>query len=158
MSATNQTLEELRLLHALSNVCDQYMPGEWEYVNYEGFGAGRYGVEMLAEYGLVLHDPCFGGEWTTRGIIIREQHAINSDNYEKIKEEYLLDKGVPLKHITGCDNTDRARISANRCFIADHQNFEKMRLALDRQARFVRFIVAIGLTVMLIQCLRSSRL
>ncbi|WP_232496066.1 hypothetical protein [Novosphingobium kaempferiae] len=156
MSATNPTLEELRLLHALSNVCDQYMPGGWEYVNYEGFGAGRYGVEMLAEYGLLLHDPSFGGEWTTRGIIIREQHAIDSGNYEKIKQEYLLDKGVPLRRITGRDNTDYARNSESRCFIADHQNFEKMRVTLDRQGRFGRIIVAIGLTVLLMQCFRSG--
>jgi len=99
MSASDPTLEELRLLHALSNVCEQYMPGHWEYVNYDGFGAGRYGVEILAEYGLVRHDPPCGGEWTTKAIIVREQGEINAENYERIKSAYLSDEGTLLSTI-----------------------------------------------------------
>lgn len=128
VSAGSPTLEELRLLHALSNVCSQYMPGRWEYVDYEGYTAGRYGIEILAEYGFVQHDPGFGGEWTTKAIIVREQHEITEGNYEKIKVAYLSDDGKLLSSIQRDESSHPVLPSTNMSHI--HRD-EQIKLACN---------------------------
>ncbi|MCJ2183993.1 hypothetical protein MTR62_15010 [Novosphingobium sp. 1949] len=123
MSADDPTLEELRLLHALSNVCGQYMPGRWTYVECDGFTAGVVGVQMLAEYGLVQYDAHFGGSWTTRAIIVREQGEITSENYEKVKAAYLSDDGKLLRSITPVEKGQAAPEALNRSTVAPRRSY-----------------------------------
>jgi hypothetical protein len=96
MSREDPTLEELRLLWALANVCDEFIPGSWTHIDPGGLGAGETGVMLLAEYGLATFEGSAGGSWTTKAIVVRENDDINPDNFERIKAAYLADPGRPL--------------------------------------------------------------
>lgn len=151
MSADDPTIEELRLLHALSNVCDQYMPGSWEYVECQGFTAGVCGVQLLSEYGLVKYDPHFGGSWTTKAIVVREQHEITSENYEKIKTAYLADEGKLLSSITRVRSPRSGPVSFSRTSIDRIRQVGQTKsarkwLTLHKQVAFL--VVALTMLVL----------
>jgi len=63
---------ERRLLHALANMCDQYLTDRRDgLLDHQSMMAGEEAVECLSQYGLVEPAPR-GGRWTAAGRAILE--------------------------------------------------------------------------------------
>ena len=101
MSHSDPTLEELRVLSALVNMCQQYLSGSFIDISHDFMSAGERAVEVLVSYGLLQRDPC-GGTWTERGLFVGNLDEIDESTFPGIRQRYMaIKENRPLTTIPG---------------------------------------------------------